>query len=168
MQLRVCKWFYPFALFTMWGCGSSEPKLPELVPVTGTVTYDGKPLADATVTFSPMGTTQEGPGAGGVTDASGKYTLETLAQNGKSKTGAVPGKYGVRISRMILPDGSVWKPDPKVDSGPATFGASEELPPEYSLQPRLTADVSKEKSVHDFKLEKKSGNFDAILKPDQK
>jgi hypothetical protein len=69
---------------------------------------------------------------------------------------------------MVKPDGSVWKPDPSASGGPATFGAREELPAEYSLQPRLTADVSKDTAVHDFKLEKKSNSADAVLKPENK
>ena len=156
MLRRVSKWFCPFAFLAVWGCGPSDktPKLPDLVPVSGTVTYDGKPLTDAMVQFLPMGSTQ-GQGTAAVTDASGKYTLETVSSNGKARPGAVPGNYGVRISRMVKPDGSVWKPGPDASGGPATSGAREEMPDEYAMQSKLTAEVSKDKPVHDFKLDKK-------------
>lgn len=168
MQRRVNQWFCLFPLFAVLGCGPSAPQLPDLVPVSGTVTYDGKPLDNASVTFSPMDGGKAGYGASGFTDASGKYTVETAAGDGKTKPGAVPGKYGVKISRMVKPDGSVWKPDPKDPSiGPMTFGAREELPEEYSMQPRLNAEVSKDKSVHDFTLVKK-GKFDPLFRGDNK
>lgn len=167
MRLRVSQWFCLFAILAVSGCGPSGPKLPDLVPVSGTVTYDGKPLDNATVTFSPMEGGQAGFGASGFTDSSGKYTLETAAGDGKTKLGAVPGKYGVTISRMVKPDGSVWKPDPKDPSGPMTYGAREELPSEYSMQPRLTAEVANDKAVHDFKLDKGKGG-DPVFKVDKK
>lgn len=88
MQLKVNKWLFSFALFVVWGCGPSEPKWPDLVPVSGAVTYEGKPLADALVIFSPMGSKQEGQGAAAFTDASGKYTLETAG--GMEKPSQVP------------------------------------------------------------------------------
>jgi hypothetical protein len=143
-------------LLFILGCGdggTKGPVLPEPVPVSGTVTYGDAPLADAMVTFTPTESTV-GQGASGITDGSGKYVLESRWSDGKSKPGAIPGKYVVTISRMVRPDGTVWKPDP--NKGPMTGGAAhEELPQEYSFKSILTADVSKDKGVHDFKLEKK-------------
>lgn len=52
------------------GCGKSSPKLH---PATGTVTLDGKPLADATVSFVPAA----GAPSDGKTDSAGKYTIMT-------------------------------------------------------------------------------------------
>lgn len=57
------------------GCGSSGPKLH---PATGTVTLDGKPLSDATVTFVPA----SGRPSDGKTDASGTFTIMTNGQPG--------------------------------------------------------------------------------------
>lgn len=165
-QRRVNHWVSMVVLIGLWGCGPAEEKLPSLVPVNGTVTYDGKPLEGATVFFAPT----DGKGgfaASGFTDSAGKYSLETSTGNGRSNPGAVPGKYGVKISRMVKPDGSVWKPDPKNDSGPMTMGAREELPPEYSMQPNFTADVSSDKPTHDFKLDKKE-KFNPVMKPAKK
>lgn len=69
------------------GCGGSGPKL---FPVSGTVTYDGKPLAGASILFIPQG----GRPSIGTTDASGKYTISTIG-----KPGAPAGLYGVTISK---------------------------------------------------------------------
>jgi hypothetical protein len=139
------------------GCSSDSAKTPvwpDPVPVSGTVTYGDQPLADAMVTFSPTGTTA-GQGAAGLTDNSGKYVLQAPWTDGKTRPGAIPGTYKVSISRMVKADGSVWKPDPKSpDAGPMSIGAREEMPEQYSFQSKLTADVSKDNGVFDFKLEK--------------
>jgi hypothetical protein len=50
------------------GCGRRN-----MATVTGRVTYQGKPVPEAFVMFSPTA----GPAAGAVTDASGVYTLLT-------------------------------------------------------------------------------------------
>lgn len=153
MQRRVVLLICAMALMVVCGCDSTKkPKWPDPVPVSGTVTYDDKPLNDAMVTFMPIQPTP-GQGASGITDASGKYKLESRTVDGKTTPGAIPGNYGIRVSRMIKPDGSVWKPDPNV--GPNTFGGREELPDDYSLKTTLKADVAKDKGVHDFKLDSK-------------
>ncbi len=56
------------------GCNA----LPSVVPVSGTVTYHGKPVEGATVTFSRgNGDRTKGDVAVGTTDASGRYELTT-------------------------------------------------------------------------------------------
>lgn len=71
------------------GCQKSDR--PALHPVTGTITYDGKPLADATVTFLP----ENGKLATGFTDASGNYTLFT-----QGEPGATEGMFRISIVAM--------------------------------------------------------------------
>ena len=138
------------------GCGPSVkvPKWPDPVPATGTILFDDKPLANATVSFTPLEQTP-GPGAAGTTDEAGKYELKSLGPDGKSRVGAIPGKYRVAVSRMVKPDGSVWTPDPKAPGGPMNSGAREEMPRQYALESKLTAEVASGKSPYDFKLEKK-------------
>lgn len=138
------------------GCGSGVklPKWPDPLPATGTIIYDDKPLSGATVTFTPLEQTQ-GHGAAGTTDDSGKYELKSLGPDGKSRAGIIPGKYRVAVSRMVKPDGSVWKPDPKAPGGPMNSGAREEMPRQYALESKLTTEVAAGKSPYDFKLEKK-------------
>ncbi len=69
------------------GCGDRSGV--KLVPATGSVTYQGGPVAGAAVTFVP----QKGPVATAVTDDQGKFTLST-----GTRKGVVPGKSKVSIS----------------------------------------------------------------------
>ncbi|MCA9234419.1 MAG: hypothetical protein KDA44_03060 [Planctomycetales bacterium] len=76
------------------GCADSPY---ELAPVSGAVTLNGEPLANATVSYEPRGGPERsivGPGSVGTTDAEGRYTLSTF----KDEPGAVVGQHTVRIS----------------------------------------------------------------------
>ena len=67
-----------------------------LAPVTGTVTFDGTPVADLTITFSPKSTEDKptpGPFSTATTDSEGKFTLVSRA----GKPGAVIGPHRVTI-----------------------------------------------------------------------
>src|SRR2546426_3668999 len=74
------------------GCGSGS-----IAPVSGRVTLNNLPLANAAITFQPVAETNQnpGPGSGGFTDSDGRYTLKIV---GKETKGAVVGKHKVRIS----------------------------------------------------------------------
>ena len=69
------------------GCGESEG-VPTVV-VTGTVTQKGAPVAGAAVSFIPSGT--DGQNAVGVTDASGKYSLDHAEEGRWRNSRAVQG-----------------------------------------------------------------------------
>ena len=105
------------------GCGR-DPNLPPLVPVKGTITLDGKPLVAALVEFIPVGTTR-GNGGTGFTDAEGKYELRAP----KGDQGVPVGEYRVRLSKLVMPDGSPYS----AESGlaPMDSDAKEVLPPRY-------------------------------------
>jgi hypothetical protein len=76
------------------GCGGESYRL---APVSGRVTVNGKPLANATVTFQPIGSAghDPGPGSYGRTDADGNYTLRVVEDK---RNGAVVGNHRVSIS----------------------------------------------------------------------
>ena len=76
------------------GCGDGRPAR---IPVSGTVTYRGKPLDGANVTFVPKGSRP----ASGQTDAQGRFTLQTFS----SGDGVVAGDHVVCIVKSV--------PDPK-------------------------------------------------------
>lgn len=122
-----------FLVCPFLGCGASvkEPNWPAVVPVSGSVTMDQNPLGQAIVLYIPDGSTV-GQGGSGMTDDSGKYKVSSRNAKGEMVDGIIPGKYRVAISRMVKPDGSVWTPDPENKEGPASVGAREELPLEYS------------------------------------
>lgn len=70
------------------GCGDSGP---DMAPVTGVVTLDGAPVENAAVMFVPEA---GGRPATGLTDAEGKFSLETL----KPGDGALVGKHKVTVT----------------------------------------------------------------------
>jgi len=72
------------------GCG---PGRPTTVPIRGSVTLDGKPVAQATVLFVPAA---GGVPGRGVTDADGGFTLTTFAEG----DGAITGKHRVAVSKI--------------------------------------------------------------------
>jgi hypothetical protein len=91
IDLALC-WVGLAGLVFLAGCGSGHP---DTVPVSGTVTYQGNPVAGAQVTFMP----QEGGARAGIgtTDGQGKYELTTFEEN----DGALPGKHSVTISMPV-------------------------------------------------------------------
>jgi hypothetical protein len=118
-------------LFLLPGCGGG----PKLVPVSGRVTLNEKPLANAYVTFAPMagrGANASGPGSVGKTDADGRYTLRV----DPSQPGAVVGRHRVMITTLggeeaERSDGGVKLPKDKV-------------PRRYNMETELTCDVPAE------------------------
>ena len=73
--------------------GCSKSSRPPTYPVTGTVTFQGKPVAGAAITFVPTG---EGEAASAITDSEGKYALTTW----QAGDGARPGEYRVKVSKQ--------------------------------------------------------------------
>lgn len=71
------------------GCGGA-PRLDGVIAATGVVTYQGQPVENATVVFSPQGA---GRAASGRTDAHGRFQLTTLVPG----DGLMPGKYQVTV-----------------------------------------------------------------------
>lgn len=126
-------------------CGCSRPSGPAVVPVSGTVTFDGKPLKGATLRFIPTGATPGG-GANGFTKPDGTYELTGI----RGGAGTSPGEYKVVISKRVNPDGSA--PDPNIP--PIESPAKEVLPPQYSDESRstLTKTVPEKGGTIDFAL----------------
>lgn len=80
------------AVLLLAGCSNDGPKL---VPLSGKVLRDGKPMTNVSVAFIPMGS---GLAAMGSADNSGNIQVQT---NGKN--GAMIGKYKVGISEPMRP-----------------------------------------------------------------
>lgn len=81
--------------FLVAGCGG-----PSVAPVSGTVTLDGKPLANAAVHFQPKATDNNlnpGPGSDAMTDDNGNYTLKVVTTG---QEGAIVGKHRVEIAKF--------------------------------------------------------------------
>jgi len=139
------------------GCGGgSSTEVPELVPVSGTVTLGDKPIAGVVVAFIPITNLENpddktpGTGAIGVTDAAGKYTLKHRS----GQPGVQPGMYSVTFSKVALPDGSPI-PEGKI---PGEVGAVELIPKRYTVLD------SRPHGLNQVVVKKEGGTFDFKLK----
>jgi hypothetical protein len=132
------------------GCGDSL----NLAPTTGTVTYNGKPVEGANVTFVP----EKGPIGTGTTDAAGKYSITT-----DGKPGAIVGKHGVMIGKFTAVEGTTETATPedmmkmasKMGKGAASLSNPGEIPAKYGTTQGsgLSADVAAgSDNVKDFTL----------------
>ncbi len=72
------------------GCSGRDPSLPKTTPVSGVVTYRGKPIERGTIAFVPK---QGERPAGGQLGPGGRFTLTTFTQG----DGAVLGPHAVTI-----------------------------------------------------------------------
>lgn len=130
-------------LLTLAGCPSTSTRPEvELVPVEGTITLDGQPLASASVMF--------GQGdAVGETDANGHYKLAR-----GDRKGVPVGDYQVVVEKWVTEDGSPYKSD---EMSPMDAGAKQEVPAKYSNMEstELKATVAAGGGTFDFEL--KSG-----------
>lgn len=112
------------------GCNSD---LPKTVPVTGTVTLDGQPLAGATVNLI---SDERSIAAGGVTDDAGNFTLKTTAGD-QMVEGAVVGTHKVAVTKTT-------------SSGPAVeldLEAQKKVMEQMTLNPAITSDFKVENLV---------------------
>jgi len=149
-----CGW--GLLLGTLVGCQEAlnETRF-DVVPVRGTVTLNGQPLADAQVAFFYQGQTPSGyPGSGGKTDAQGNYVLTTGRQKG-----TLAGKHKVAVSKMTMKDGSPLKVQEGIDEEQLKMQGAivESIPPPYNdpTNTPVTFDVSKDKADgYDIKITK--------------
>src|SRR3954453_14780368 len=96
--LPICIWV--IGGFLLLGCGKRASG-PATVEVTGTVTFDAKPVEQANVTFSPEASGDDARLASqALTEQNGRFQLSTYLGSGKTKSGIVPGKYLVTISKF--------------------------------------------------------------------
>lgn len=119
-------------MLMLCGC-SNEPYA--FAPVSGKVTLDGQPLAEAHVSFQPLEGRDPGPGSYGQTNAQGEYALKVV---GTDRAGAVVGKHRVAIS--LTTSGPTAKAKPLADIPGAP---KERLPAKYNMNSELTYDVPK-------------------------
>lgn len=110
------------------GCGGPKP-----AEVSGTVTFDGKPLGDGDIIFEdPDGSVT--PAAGKIVD--GRYSVTVVAG---------PKKVRINASKPAT------KPDPVMGMMPI----ESLIPTEYNLETKLTADLKPGKQEASFDLKAK-------------
>ena len=123
--------------------------------MTGTVTWQGKPLAGAVITFVPTGA--DGEAASAFTDSEGKYALTTW----EAGDGARPGEYRVKVSKQdVAPvDPSKMVRNLTIEEEQKTYVESKNpRPPAKSLIPSKYQDDQTSGLVH--KVEEKPTTFD--------
>ena len=106
----------------------------DLLPVTGQVKLDGKPLPGAFVLFEG----DDGLGASATTDSGGNYTL----QYDSERTGCPPGPKTVKITTAGADEEGA---DPDSASG-------EKIPARYNRATTLKAGVSETNTTFNFDL----------------
>jgi hypothetical protein len=106
--------------------GCQDPSPYQFAPISGVVTLDGEPLANAFVNFQPNG----GPGSTATTDQEGKYSLTTI--NGE--IGAVVGVHTVAIYSVHSQEA------PKTDTD-TQGGQKERVPMRFNYRTELTLEV---------------------------
>jgi hypothetical protein len=122
--------FLALGTFTLLLLGCENA--PRTVPVSGRVTLDNKPLANATLQFVPVASEAASQvSAIGTTDADGRYSLVLNTSSGSK--GAVAGKYKVMISLGAGGGG---------DDGKPTY--HKQLPEHYNRKTKLECDVPAE------------------------
>lgn len=126
--------------FTALGTGCSKPPGPETGYVSGTVTLDGTPVADAIVNFDPT----NGRPSKGFTDENGYYELIYTA----SRDGAVLGQHQVRITSARGASGGEG-------DAPKVAARKEIIPAKYNTRSELTALVESGNNTIDFDLKSK-------------
>jgi hypothetical protein len=133
-------------LVALVGCGGTKPG-PATVEVTGTVTLSGTPVEGASILFSPdIGSDDKRLASQATTDSQGRFKLSTHVGGGKFKSGIVPGKYVVTVSKLdTTPTKNIYSPPKNL------------LPPKYAdaKTSQLKADVVAGQA-NDFPLSLKS------------
>jgi hypothetical protein len=108
-------------LLALAGCGDGLRR----VPVQGKLTARGTPIGNATIQFIPMDTTK---GEGGIAKTEGDGSFVLIGSRAGEKA-IVPGKYKVRVSRLVGRDGSALPADARQADYP---DAKESVPAPYS------------------------------------
>ena len=119
---------------------------PEIVPVSGRVTFEGRPVPQAILRFLP----ESRPMASGGTDADGRYSLSTKRPG--------DGGYLGRHKVMIVP----WLPVDSDESAEAAAARTRPRPdipkPYHSATTPLSVEVTaKGPNVFDFELATEDG-----------
>jgi hypothetical protein len=112
------------------GCGG-EGKI-STAPVSGVVTLNGAPLANASISFQPIAGGNPGPPSSDQTDEEGNFTLHFA----DGKEGAVVGKHKVLISTR--------KMSPSAPNSDSEVEVEKEQVPKMYLETPPVFDVPKE------------------------
>ena len=133
------------------GCGSgldADYSQIGLVPVSGTVTLDGKPLAGAVVFFEASDSTR----SYATTDAEGRYRMQFNSE----VEGVPPGPKTVRISTSARTgedeDEASEELEEDPDAQPTASQSDEKVPDCYHKNSKLQVTIDDSRTQYDFDL----------------
>ena len=159
MMFKFCVYIV-LGTIVLTGCGDSGPVL---VPVEGTVTLDGKPLANKSLMFVPIDETL-GHGAGGSSDArantrSGRLSparQETTLELPRDVTASTFLNRSIAINAPVEEDGD----EPAVAIGPGVSRGRSGIPPstERNDRPWCWMCPSRRGTEHRTKIESRQMN----------
>lgn len=139
---KIHLWAILFAAcITVTGCMGSDG--PDIGQVEGTITFEGKPLAGASVLFQPV----SGRPAMGRTNEQGHYELMYIRDTKGCKTGL----NTVVIETLVEGDNEQALEGGDADSKPKQID-KEMLPAKYNSKSELEVEVKPGKNVFDFDL----------------
>tara|TARA_R110002111_G_scaffold262794_1_gene341067 strand:+ start:3292 stop:3738 length:447 start_codon:yes stop_codon:yes gene_type:complete len=126
------------------GCGSDTQDQPDLGLVKGTITFEGAPLAKASITFRP----DSGRPASATTNAAGQYELIYI----RNTPGCKVGHNKVLITSVSEEENEMESEGDDVSDDASV--AKEKLPPKYNTKTELEANVLSGENTFDFDLKK--------------
>lgn len=148
-RIQLAALYLAAPILFLSGCGGEKP--PETASVTGTVTYNNKPVEGANVSFLVEGA----PIAVGTTDAEGKYSIPNVpvgsAKVSVSKYANQPSPAAP--SGQLTPEDMIKMSNPQKKPTPP----KSEIPEKYAdpATSQLTAEVSKDETANNFDFELK-------------
>ncbi len=107
--------------------------------VTGTVTINGSPIQDATVTFAPAG--------------GGRSAIATTQADGTYELNYTPGVKGAKIGSNTVRITTYSAPELDDNNRVVNPGKPERFPPDYSGGKVITVDVKPGENTFDFTIE---------------
>jgi len=140
----------PLVLLGVVGCGDADSAVA-LVPVKGTVTLNGKPMANALVSFVPEPGNKNGTAGGDTTGPEGNYMARY-----RGRSGLAPGKYKVTIAPGVSSEASAnvseaFKDDPFMAAeGTRAASALKPAAKKLEIHGEFDAEVTASPSPLDF------------------
>jgi len=112
------------------GCGEADPL--GRMEISGTVTFNGQPLNDGSISFEPM---EGATTSSGAVVSQGKYAIQR-------SEGLPPGKYRVTVN-AIKPGTGMTLPEGKFPGEEVGTPPEELIPPDWNVKSTHTIEVTK-------------------------
>ena len=165
----LIRWTIPLTLFGVLGCSGDPDGAVRLVPVRGTITLNGKPMANAAVSFVPEPGNPSSTAGGDTTGPEGNY----LARY-RNRSGLSPGKYKVLVTPGLASDTSAnvsdaFKDDPfMAGEGSRVSTARKPAAKALEIKGEFDAEVAPKGSTLDFDVKSTTAAASSTSAPAKK